>query len=151
MSSNLQNSPPKFSPIRILWYTIAEYLFSYFILILIAEKNQHYRCTNKQVSWYSDNQYINYSINDTDVDTNIILFTIKLIVGALLFHTLNITHYPLFPKLWLLTYLSTYRKYRIVQNGGRGKFWRISNFKKLAGKTLANCNELFFSSCNALR
>ena len=27
-------------------------------------------------------------------------------------------------------------EYRIVQNGGGAKLWRISNFKKLAGKTL---------------
>ena len=32
--------------------------------------------------------------------------------------------------------------YRIVQNGGGGKLWRIGNFKNLVGKTLANCNEL---------
>ena len=35
--------------------------------------------------------------------------------------------------------------YRIVQNGGGGKLRQISNFKKLAGKSLANCNELFFA------
>ena len=30
----------------------------------------------------------------------------------------------------------------IPQNSGGGKFWRIYHFESLAGKTLANCNEL---------
>ena len=31
--------------------------------------------------------------------------------------------------------------YHIAQNSGGGKLWWIGNFKNLAGKTLANCNE----------
>ena len=40
----------------------------------------------------------------------------------------------------LLTYMGIY--YHIAQNCGGGKFWRIYHFEGLAGKTLANCNEL---------
>ena len=36
--------------------------------------------------------------------------------------------------------------YRIAHIGGRGKLWRIGNFKNLVGKTLVNWNELTFSS-----
>ena len=36
-------------------------------------------------------------------------------------------------------------EYRIAQNGGRVKLWRISNFKNLAGKTLANCVLVLFN------
>ena len=40
-----------------------------------------------------------------------------------------------------MTLTLTYLIYRIVQNGGGGKLWRIGNCKNLVGKTLANCNE----------
>ena len=53
-------------------------------------------------------------------------------------HTINVLEK--YPFLQTLEHVSN--EYRIAQNGGGGKLWRIGNFKNWMGKTLANCNEL---------